>query len=173
MSPKTPAMDSARVLVLEDDPDFREMLVRLLAKEGYSVDGAAKGIEALELARKTEYDLVITDIRLEGLDGLATLSKLMQSQPYIGSLVMTGYSNEEDSIRAVRLGVGDYLRKPFRLDDFVGAVRRLITDGMRKKALQKERTSSLRSMRRLSEALSRAWEQQGNPVAKKAHWSKC
>lgn len=161
-------MDGPRILVLEDDADFRGMLMALLEKEGYRVAGAARGEDALSLARQADYDLVVTDIRMEGIDGLETLSRLKEAQPLVESLVITGYSSEEDSIRAIRLGVGDYLRKPFRLDEFVGAVRRLVAARLRQREQTRQRVAWVRTLRKLAEALSRAWERQGVADAHRA-----
>lgn len=120
-------MQSApRVLILEDDPAFRKMLVKALRDRGYSVEEAAAGAQAVQLARDQVFDLIITDIRMDGMDGLEALSRIKQAQPDTSSMVITGYTSEEDSVRAIRLGVGDYLKKPFRVQAFVDAVNRVL-----------------------------------------------
>ena len=115
-----------RILVVEDDDSFREDLIAALESEGYQVTGCANGARALELATQEPFDLVISDVRMAGIDGLETLERFQSQQPSVATLVITGYTAEADSIRAVRLGVGDYLKKPFRLDEFLSAVERLL-----------------------------------------------
>lgn len=112
-----------KILILEDDDTFRGLLSKALEDRGYDVRAVGRGIEAVKLAAETAFDLIVTDIRMEGMDGLEALAQVKQSQPEVKSLVVTGYSNEDDSIRAIRLGVSDYLKKPFRLNTFVEAVR--------------------------------------------------
>ena len=89
------------------------------------VEAVSSGEQALTKAMEVAFDLEVTDIRMEGMSGLEALEQMKQHQPDIGSLVVTGYSTEADSIRAIRLGVGEYLKKPFDLSDFLAAVEAL------------------------------------------------
>lgn len=130
-----------RILVIEDDDSLREDLVMILTDEGYSVQSCASGLDALELAQTQNFDLVVSDIRMAGMDGLETLERLQQQQPSVATLVITGFTAEADSIRAVRLGVGDYLKKPFELSDFIAAVaRQLHLHRARKQRFQREQS---------------------------------
>ena len=119
------AQQSFRVLVLEDDPELRQVLETLLSDEGYQVSVAASGESAVELARDRRFDVIVADIRMPGMDGLDTVQHLRGNDPQLQSLVMTGYASEEDPIRALHIGVQSYLRKPFSLDDFLMRVREL------------------------------------------------
>lgn len=125
--------EQPKILVLEDDPSLRETLAKMLVKRGYRVDVAASGQEAVEAAVNSTYDLIVTDIRMEGMDGLDALEKVKESQPDIASLVITGYSTEEDSIRAIRLGVGEYLKKPFRLPTLFESVGQILSKREKKR----------------------------------------
>lgn len=156
-------MATERILILEDDEKLRTMLFHVLSGEGYQVDQAANGLEAIELASKTPYDLVVADIRMEGINGLEALSRMKESQPDLRSLVMTGYSTEEDSIRAIRLGVGDYLRKPFNFDELMDSVQRLLA--IRRQELQTRAQESLlrRSLLRAVQAMARSYDLTGVP----------
>ncbi len=111
-----------RVLLLEDDAALRESLAEVLEDQGYEVATAGAGAQAVAMAAEQGFDLIVTDIRMEGMSGLDALEKVKQDRPDIGSLVITGYSTEADSIRALQLGVGDYLKKPFQVSDFLHAV---------------------------------------------------
>ncbi|MGE0492353.1 MAG: response regulator [Vulcanimicrobiota bacterium] len=119
-------MEQIRILILEDDVSLREMLAELVSEQGYHVEAVGRGEEAVRRAMETPFDLVVTDIRMEGMSGLDALAQMKQHQPDIGSLVVTGYSTEADSIRAIRLGVGEYLKKPFDLSDFLNAIEALL-----------------------------------------------
>ncbi|MBM3461926.1 MAG: response regulator [Armatimonadetes bacterium] len=118
--------DEIHILVLEDDDDLRENLAAVLEYEGFHVVAVGRGVDAVEQARDHAFDLVVADIRMKGISGLDALEQVRGHQPEIRSLVVTGYSTEADSIRAIRLGVGEYLKKPFDSDTFMEAVRRLV-----------------------------------------------
>ncbi|MEW6282316.1 MAG: response regulator, partial [Candidatus Eremiobacterota bacterium] len=124
-------MTGPRVLILEDDAVMRELLEDVLRKHGFDTRGAARADEAVELAVAEAFDLVVTDIRMEGRSGLDALEEIKERRPDLPSLVVTGYSTEADSIRAIRLGVGDYLKKPFQMHTFVEAVQRLLAGRQR------------------------------------------
>ncbi|MBN9415078.1 MAG: response regulator [Candidatus Eremiobacteraeota bacterium] len=132
-----------KILVIEDDDSLREDLVMVLSDEGYWVQSASSGLDALELANRYNFDLVVSDIRMAGMDGLETLERLRQEQPSVATLIITGFTAEADSIRAVRLGVGDYLKKPFELSEFIAAVARQL-HLHRSRKLRKKREDSLR-----------------------------
>jgi two-component SAPR family response regulator len=116
----------ASILLLEDDDSMRETLVMLLEDEGYEVTAAGSGLEAVEHVSRRSFDLMITDIRMAGMDGLEALARVKESLPDVGSLVITAYAGEADSIRALRLGAGDYLKKPFELSDLLRSVERIL-----------------------------------------------
>ena len=119
-------IETAHILVLEDDASLRELLVSVLQDEGFDVEAAAGGEEAVEIASRKLLDLVILDIRMEGLDGLEALALMRSNLKEAASLVITGYASEEDSIRALRLGAADYLHKPFELNIFLDKVSELL-----------------------------------------------
>ena len=115
-----------RILVLEDDPIMRETLSGALTDEGYQVDSCSRGDEAVSFARESHYDLLIADIRMEGLDGLGALSQVQSYQPNVGSLVVTGYASDAQNNRATRLGLNGFLEKPFELDDLLDTVEGIL-----------------------------------------------
>ena len=126
-----------RILLLEDDTQLRTALGQVLELEGYEVVTAADGAEAVEKARDFPFELLIFDVKLPGPDGLEVLAKFKQANPDLPSIVMTGYATEADTLRALRLGVGEYLEKPFNSGVLINAVRRL------EKAVFQLRQSSL------------------------------
>lgn len=116
----------AKILVIEDDPSLQELLQSTLEDEGHEVLAASEGNEAIELFRNQEFDLVITDVRLPGLDGVEVLRRLEKIQKKIRCIVITGYASEDVPIRSMRLGVHDYLFKPFSLRYFLKSVERVL-----------------------------------------------
>lgn len=113
-----------KILVVEDDPLMLGALEILLLDEGYEVATAASGKEAIQRAREDHFDLVVCDIRMAEMDGIETLSNLKQQQPDSRSIVITGYASPDVPIQAIKLGVDDYLMKPFDDRQFVQSVRR-------------------------------------------------
>lgn len=114
-----------RILILEDDEILRQSMVGVLEEEGYQVSAVGRGLDAVEQASSQDFDLIVTDIRMAGMDGLDALAQVKENRPEICSMVVTGYSTEADSVRAIQLGVQEYLRKPFRLEQFLEGVQRL------------------------------------------------
>lgn len=144
-----------RILLLEDDQQFRELLREALQWEGYTVDEVGRGEDAVARARETTYDLVISDIRMDGMSGLDALEQVQQERPGIRTMVITGYSTEADSVRAVQLGVGDYLKKPFSLDDFIGAVSRQLQRVTEVRRENEQRDSTYKTLIWAVETLAR------------------
>lgn len=119
-------MVKERILILEDDAGLRSTLSEVLCEEGFEVCSAATASEAIGAAQEAGFDLIVADIRMAGMDGLEAVEAVRSSQPRIRTIVMTGYSSEADSVRALRLGVQDYLRKPFEVEEFLARVFRQI-----------------------------------------------
>ncbi len=128
-----------RALVVEDDQRLQTMLVSAFDDlDDLEVATASNSEEALALAKERAFDLVVTDIKMPGVDGLEALRRMKLQRPALESIVITGYSTEEESIRAIRLRVGEYLRKPFRLDDLLDAVARAVNRVREHRARQKQ-----------------------------------
>jgi CheY-like chemotaxis protein/anti-anti-sigma regulatory factor len=115
-----------RVLVVDDEDNVRITTAAILEQEGYEVEMASDGQEALTKIRGDRFDLVLTDLRMEGVDGSALLIELCTKHPNIVTVVLTGYASIESSIDALRCGVYDYLIKPCVIDDLKLTVRRAL-----------------------------------------------
>jgi len=115
---------NTKILIAEDEENIRLLLERLLQKNGYSTYSVDNGVAALEIARAREVDVILTDIRMPGMDGIDLIKEVKQLDPCIEVLVMTAYASVETAIEAVRLGARDYIRKPFDIDEVLEAVRR-------------------------------------------------
>jgi two-component SAPR family response regulator len=123
------------ILLVDDDETLRQSLQLLLQAEGYSIAVASSGEEALEQARLRYFDLVLCDVRMPGIDGIETIKQLKDSISDAHFVVMTGYASEDAPVQALRLGVDDYLHKPFDIPIFLEKLRALAR--RRKLAAQK------------------------------------
>lgn len=119
-------MPKARVLVVEDDASLRELLVDELRDAGLAVRDVATAEEALGMARTWEPDLVVSDVRLPGSDGLELLRRLRESHVPPAFLVVTAFGTISQAVRALKSGADDFLTKPLDLDHFILSVRRTL-----------------------------------------------
>lgn len=104
-----------RILVVDDEANVRDLLVKTLSLVEYDVDAATDGRGALEQFRQHHYDLLITDLRMPGIDGLTVIREAKRQKANLPVIIITGYSTESAAIEAVNLGVSGYLTKPFRV----------------------------------------------------------
>lgn len=109
----------ARVLVVDDEPLKRITLRIELSEAGYQVLEAADGVEARRLIDSTPIDVVVSDLRMPGLDGLQLLSHVRSVQPSARVLMMTAYGSVETAVTAIKLGAEDFITKPFTTQDLV------------------------------------------------------
>lgn len=104
-----------RILVVDDEAAIRDLLAKTLALAEYDVDVAPEGRSALERLRTLPYDLLITDLKMPGVDGLAVIREARRYKPDLPVIIITGFSTEASAIEAINLGVSGYLTKPFRV----------------------------------------------------------
>ncbi|MBX3728414.1 MAG: response regulator transcription factor [Candidatus Sumerlaeia bacterium] len=114
-----------RILLVEDSQRLRRTMTEGLRREGFSVDTAAEGNEALQQALEQPYDLIVLDLMLPGLDGLSILQKLREAGNAAHVLVLTARAAVEDRVRGLELGADDYLVKPFAFEELVARIRAL------------------------------------------------
>ena len=118
-------MAGSRILVVEDDPRLAATLERVLAAEGHDVEVAGDGGDALRLARERPFDLVVLDIMLPGLDGIAVCRKL-RATGLVPILLLTALGGTEERVRGLDAGADDYLVKPFAYEELLARVRALL-----------------------------------------------
>lgn len=116
----------ARVLVIDDETDVRQLLAMALSQDGYEVEMAASGPAALELLKTRKFNLAITDLMMPEMDGVATLVALKQLAPHMEVMVATGYSTVETAISCMRKGAFDYIKKPFNLTELKLRIERAL-----------------------------------------------
>jgi two-component system nitrogen regulation response regulator GlnG len=109
-------MSIKRILVADDEESMRWVLSKSLTKQGYQVDLASNGREALLMSRKQTYDLAVLDIKMPGISGLELLSKFREECPQALVIIMTAESTMKNAVEAMKRGAYDYLTKPFDLD---------------------------------------------------------
>lgn len=119
-------MPDERILVAEDEAEVLDMCVRALSREGYHVSGARSGMEAIEMVKSESFDLLLTDIKMPGLSGLQAYREIKRQVPDIIGVAITGYGSVETAIEALKLGMEDFILKPFSLDDLRAAVAKAL-----------------------------------------------
>ena len=120
--------EAPRVLVADDEESIRELLARTLALAEYDVETVGDARAALDRLRMADYDLLIADLRMPGMDGLLLVREARRMHPTLSVIIITGYSTEASAIEAVNLGVVGYLVKPFRVPQVLSAVARALGD---------------------------------------------
>lgn len=113
-----------RILIVEDDASLAEALLDTLEASGFEGVHAAHGGEALEQLQLAPFQLVVSDVHMQGMDGHALLREIKDSQPELPVLLMTAYASVEKAVQAMRDGAADYLMKPFEADVLVATVSR-------------------------------------------------
>ncbi len=116
-------MSKSRILIVDDEPGVRSALGGVLRDEGYDVEVAASGEECLDRATRQPPDVVVLDVWLPGMDGLATLGKLRERQVDAQVVIISGHGNIESAVRAIKMGAFDFVEKPLSLEKTVLVVR--------------------------------------------------
>jgi DNA-binding NtrC family response regulator len=111
------------ILVAEDDEMVRDVIVRFLSDEGYSVNVAEDGLEAIRALRRQDIKLVITDLRMPGADGMEVLRTALQINPQMAVVLVTAYGTLDLALEAMREGAYDYIVKPFVMQQMLLVVR--------------------------------------------------
>jgi DNA-binding NtrC family response regulator len=116
----------ARIVIADDDPVARELLVEVLAAEGYAPVAAAGGAEAVQLAQGMPCQLALIDLKMPDYDGMQVLKQLKSLQPDLPVIILTAFADMDTAVAAIRAGAHDYLSKPFRMDEIKETVRRTL-----------------------------------------------
>jgi two-component system, NtrC family, response regulator AtoC len=111
-----------KILIVDDDVDALELMEELFESKGYDPLTASNGIEALNLVRDEDPDMVITDIRMPDMDGMQLLEELSKRHPQIPVIMVTAHGTIEAAVEAIKMGAKDYILKPLRLDEILAKV---------------------------------------------------
>jgi len=129
----------AKILVVDDDIGIREVLFALLEKERYYVELASNTEDALEKIKETAFDLIISDIRMPGMDGFELLEKIRTMNVDAAVMFITGYGTVNDAVAAMKLGVVDYIEKPFDLGQLKKLVSQILNELYLQRAIAKDK----------------------------------
>ena len=146
-----PSSKAARLLVVDDEAEIRDLLEESLCEEGFRVDTAPDVPDALEKLRATDFDLIITDILMPGGSGLDMLREVRKIRPHIATVVMTGHADTDKAIQALREKVDDFVQKPFTLEQLFHSVR----VGLASKGVSKVQSQTIQALHRRSTELAR------------------
>ena len=116
-----------KVLVVDDDPVVGRSFDRVLSERGYAVITAANGQEALDRMAREDYDMVFTDIRMPGMDGIDVAAKIKARQPWMPVVIVTGYGTDDAQARARKVGVTAFLHKPLSSDAIEASAREALS----------------------------------------------
>lgn len=117
-------MRRTSILILDDEPIVSKRLQPSLEKKGYEVEIFTESMKALQRLREREFDIVITDLKMEGVDGMQILAEVKQRSPRTEVIVITGFATMETAKESFRQGVLDFLAKPFKLGEIAEVIRR-------------------------------------------------
>ncbi len=126
--------DKKSLLFIDDEESILKTLGFYLNKNGFNVDTASSGEEGLDKFKKTQPDIVITDLMMEGISGLEVLDEIMRIDKDVMVLVLTGYGSLDSSLEALRLGAYDYLQKPCDREEL--AIK--VSQGLHKQVLERQ-----------------------------------
>ncbi len=118
--------DQYKILIVDDERDICKALEFLLSREGYKVITSYSGQDALRKIETEEFDLIITDLKMEGIDGMQVLERSLNINPNLIAIIMTAFASVESAVEAMKKGASDYIVKPFINEDVKMTVRRLL-----------------------------------------------
>jgi DNA-binding response OmpR family regulator len=110
---------NARVLLVDDEEEFIKTLASRLEVRGLKVTGATRGEEAVDLAANQQFDIIVLDLAMPGMDGLETLQKIREKDPDAEIIMLSGHGSIKSGIEAIKLGAEDFLEKPVDLRELI------------------------------------------------------
>jgi DNA-binding NtrC family response regulator len=133
------AVDVLNVLLVDDEIEFLETLVKRMKKRNVNVFGVKSGEEALKFLEQNPLDVVVLDVRMPGMDGIETLREIKKRHPLVEVIMLTGHANMEVAVQGMELGAFDYLMKPMDIDDLLYKVQ----DAQKKKSIQEDKIKNM------------------------------
>lgn len=129
-------MEKFRVLIVDDEVDFVETIVKRLRDKGLEAEGVYRGNAAVELLDTREFDVCILDVRMPGMDGIETLREMKKKQPAMEVIMLTGHGSVESGIQGLQLGAYNYVMKPIPFKDLL----KEMTQAYERKVIESERS---------------------------------
>ncbi|MCL2340143.1 MAG: response regulator [Proteobacteria bacterium] len=115
-------MDTMRVLIVDDEDDLRETMVKRLNARKIQTEGADSGIRALEVLKDKDFDVIVLDVKMPGMDGIETLQHIKKLKPAIEVIMLTGHASVEFGLKGMQLGAFDYIMKPAPLNELLDTI---------------------------------------------------
>ena len=115
-------MDTLRVLIVDDEDDFRETIVKRLNARKILAEGAASGVKALKVLEDKDFDVIVLDVKMPGMDGIETLRHIKKLKPEIEVIMLTGHASVEFGLKGMQLGAFDYVMKPAPLNELLDTI---------------------------------------------------
>jgi two-component system response regulator PilR (NtrC family) len=116
----------AKILIADDDPTILSLLNKILLSKGYEVELAENGVVGEKKLKAEQFDLLISDIKMEPVDGMQLLRKTRQMRPHVGVIMLTAYATVATAVEAMKEGAFDYIPKPFKIDELLETVKRAL-----------------------------------------------
>ena len=118
--------DQIRILVVDDEPKLCHLIEELLKLEGYRVDVSISNMEALQMIKKNKYQMLITDLKMPGIDGLELIQKARELNPEIRTIMITGSETVETAVQSLKHEIDDDIKKPFSIVELKKVVKRTL-----------------------------------------------
>lgn len=118
-----------KVLIVDDDAELRSTLSEILKGAGYHIDEASSGKEAIERMASKDFDIALLDLMMPKMNGIETLTELKKITPKTKVIMITAFATVENAVDAIKKGASDYISKPFRIEELLTTIRRVIEEG--------------------------------------------
>jgi two-component system response regulator (stage 0 sporulation protein F) len=122
------AKHATKILIVDDEENARMALSRLLTKEGFQVDNVSNGFEALNYLRQQIVQVIVTDINMPEMDGIAFLRELNKNFPNVSVIMLTAYGGVESYLEAMNLGAFEYINKPVKIDELKSILKKIMKE---------------------------------------------
>jgi len=129
--------DTFRILIVDDEEDFVDTIVRRLKSKGYDALGVFRGKDALKLIQEQDFDVCVLDVKMPGMDGIETLREMKKIKPLMEVIMLTGHGSVESGIKGLELGAYNYVMKPVPFSDLL----QLMTQAYERKVIEQDRLS--------------------------------
>ncbi len=120
--------NTTKILIVDDEENARVALSRLLMKEGFQVDNVANGYDALNFLRQQSVHVIVTDINMPEMDGIAFMRELSKSHPSVNVIMLTAYGGVESYLEAMSLGAFEYINKPVKIDELKLILKKIMNE---------------------------------------------
>ena len=144
-----------RILIVDDDPIIRELLITVAKNEGYNVFEAFDGVDALEKLESAEFDAVVTDLSMPRMGGMELIKRAKSLCPHVPILAITAYPSLDNGLQAMKEGASDFISKPFKIEELLHCVDKMLNEGrlLKEKVELSEVVQRQHQLKRVNEAL--------------------